>query len=186
MPEIGANSQTGSHDKRIALICFFLIIAIVIADFAFPLGVAIDVLYVLVVLISFWSTRKTLIIAVSVICATLTVGAAFFQPAVPEMWKVIFNRGLGLFAILTTTFLGLKRKHAEEKREKALKEKELALEETRILRGLLPICSSCKKIRDDQGNWVPIEVFISKNSEANFTHGICEECGRKLYPGHFK
>jgi PAS domain S-box-containing protein len=54
--------------------------------------------------------------------------------------------------------------------------------EIKTLRGLLPICSSCKKIKDDNGYWNQIEVYIREHSEADFTHGICPECARKLYP----
>lgn len=54
--------------------------------------------------------------------------------------------------------------------------------EIKQLRGMLPICASCKKIRDDKGYWSQIETYIKKHSEAEFTHGICPECIRKLYP----
>jgi ABC-type amino acid transport substrate-binding protein len=57
-----------------------------------------------------------------------------------------------------------------------------ALSEVRQLSGLLPICASCKKIRDDKGYWNHIETYISKHSEAQFSHGICPECCKKLYP----
>jgi hypothetical protein len=57
-----------------------------------------------------------------------------------------------------------------------------ALSELKILRGLLPICSSCKSIRDDKGYWNQIESYIQKHSEAEFSHSICPECARKLYP----
>jgi len=57
-----------------------------------------------------------------------------------------------------------------------------AFEEIRVLRGILPICSSCKKIRDDEGYWNQIESYISKHSEAQFSHGICPECAKELYP----
>jgi PAS domain S-box-containing protein len=50
------------------------------------------------------------------------------------------------------------------------------------LRGMLPICSSCKKIRDDKGYWNQIEVYIKEHSDAEFSHGICPECIKKLYP----
>ena len=52
--------------------------------------------------------------------------------------------------------------------------------------GLLPICSSCKKIRDDKGYWNQIEEYIEKRSGAEFTHSICPECARKLYPDYYK
>ena len=54
-------------------------------------------------------------------------------------------------------------------------------EEAKILRGILPICASCKKIRDDAGFWKQIEMYISEHSEVKFTHGICPECARKVY-----
>ena len=50
------------------------------------------------------------------------------------------------------------------------------------LGGLLPICASCKKIRDDKGYWNQIEEYIRDHSEAEFTHSICNECAEKLYP----
>lgn len=61
-------------------------------------------------------------------------------------------------------------------------ELELALANVKTLSGLLPICSSCKKIRDDSGYWRQIEAYISSHSEAHFTHGICPECAERLYP----
>ena len=59
---------------------------------------------------------------------------------------------------------------------------EKALSEVRTLTGLLPICSHCKRIRDDQGYWNQIEAYIQAHSDAEFTHGICRECAEKLYP----
>ena len=57
-----------------------------------------------------------------------------------------------------------------------------AMEEVKTLRGIIPICSSCKQIRDDQGIWNQIEAYISVHSEAEFSHSICPECMKKLYP----
>jgi len=63
-----------------------------------------------------------------------------------------------------------------------LTERRKAEEEIQVLRGILPICSSCKRIRDDEGSWRQLEVYIDQHSEATFSHGICQECIRKLYP----
>ncbi len=60
-----------------------------------------------------------------------------------------------------------------------------ALSEIKTLSGLLPICASCKKIRDDNGYWNQIESYIAKHTDAEFTHGICPECAKKLYPDYF-
>ena len=57
-----------------------------------------------------------------------------------------------------------------------------ALQNVKTLTGLLPICANCKKIRDDEGYWQQIEEYIMAHSEADFTHGICNECVEKLYP----
>ena len=56
------------------------------------------------------------------------------------------------------------------------------ISEIQTLRGILPICSSCKKIRDDKGYWNQIESYIQKHSEAQFSHGICPDCAKKFYP----
>jgi hypothetical protein len=61
-----------------------------------------------------------------------------------------------------------------------------AIADVKQLRGYLPICASCKKIRNDGGYWEQIEKYISEHSQAEFTHGICPECARRLYPGLWK
>ncbi len=59
------------------------------------------------------------------------------------------------------------------------------LAKIKTLSGLLPLCSSCKKIRDDDGYWHQVEVYIRDHSEAEFSHGLCPECAKKLYPEIF-
>ena len=59
---------------------------------------------------------------------------------------------------------------------------EIALSKVKALSGMLPICASCKKIRDDNGYWNQIEEYIRDHSEAEFTHSICQECAKRLYP----
>jgi hypothetical protein len=60
------------------------------------------------------------------------------------------------------------------------------VKENQKLKGFLPICSSCKKIRDDQGYWNQIESYITANSEAQFSHSFCPDCAKKLYPEYVK
>lgn len=73
------------------------------------------------------------------------------------------------------------RKQIEEDRKRLILELQEALAKVKTLSGLLPICASCKKIRNDQGNWEQIESYVRDRSEANFSHGICPECAEKLY-----
>ena len=78
------------------------------------------------------------------------------------------------------------RKKNERERERLIMELTEALANVKTLSGLLPICSSCKKIRDDKGYWNRLETYIETRTEADFTHGICPDCARKLYPEDFE
>ena len=73
------------------------------------------------------------------------------------------------------------RHRAEAERERSI-ELQTALARVKLLSGMLPICASCKKVRDDHGYWEQVEAYISSHSEATFTHGVCPECMHKLYP----
>ncbi len=75
-----------------------------------------------------------------------------------------------------------RRKKLEKEREKLISELQQALSEIKTLQGFLPICANCKKIRDDEGYWQQIEEYIQERSEAQFSHSICPECAKKLYP----
>ncbi len=75
-----------------------------------------------------------------------------------------------------------KRKRIELEREKLIEELQDALTQVKTLSGLLPICASCKKIRDDKGYWHHVETYVMKHSDAQFSHSICPDCRQKLYP----
>jgi PAS domain S-box-containing protein len=74
------------------------------------------------------------------------------------------------------------RRAAEAERERLIAEMQHALASVKCLSGLLPICAACRKIRDKQGFWHDLEIYIRQHSEAEFTHGICPDCRRRLYP----
>ncbi len=74
----------------------------------------------------------------------------------------------------------------EKERDHLTKELNNALAEIKPLSGMLPICSCCKKIRDDKGNWEQAEIFIQDRLDAEFSHGYCPECAHTLYPKYFK
>jgi PAS domain S-box-containing protein len=78
--------------------------------------------------------------------------------------------------------LFIERKRALEDREQLILQLQKALTEVKQLSGLLPICASCKKIRDDKGYWNQIESYIRDHSGVEFSHGICPDCMKKLYP----
>lgn len=72
-------------------------------------------------------------------------------------------------------------KQAEENQRKLVNELKDALVNVKTLSGMLPICASCKKIRDDKGYWKQIETYISGHSEVLFSHGLCPDCAKKAY-----
>ncbi len=74
-------------------------------------------------------------------------------------------------------------KKADRKREELIEDLQSALAHVKTLKGLIPICASCKKIRDDDGYWHQVESYIKEHSEATFSHGICPDCMQELYPG---
>ncbi len=74
------------------------------------------------------------------------------------------------------------RKQLETEREDLIRSLQEALDSVKTLNGLLPICANCKKIRDDDGYWQQVEVYIHKHTEADFSHGLCPDCIKTLYP----
>ncbi len=75
------------------------------------------------------------------------------------------------------------RKARERELRRSNEELQQALREVKVLKGLVPICASCKKIRNDQGFWQQLEEYLQQHSEAEFSHGLCTPCIKKLYPG---
>jgi DNA-binding response OmpR family regulator len=76
----------------------------------------------------------------------------------------------------------LRIREGEAEREKLIRELQEALTKVKTLSGFLPICMSCKKIRNDKGYWEQVEVYIRDHCEAEFSHGICPDCMKKIYP----
>jgi phosphoserine phosphatase RsbU/P len=84
--------------------------------------------------------------------------------------------------------VGVGRRVAELQQALALRvgELEVTLAEIKTLKGLIPMCASCKKIRDDQGFWQQVEGYLMQHSQAEFSHGLCPECMEKHYPEYFE
>ena len=96
---------------------------------------------------------------------------------------IIKGKTVGFFAIYKDIS---KQKEAETEREKVITDLKQALEEVKTLSGLIPICSHCKKIRDDTGYWQKVEEYLSKNSDVDLSHGICPDCLQKYHPKQYK
>lgn len=109
------------------------------------------------------------------------------QESNAERWEYIFTVSSFCFLALifpTLLFIRLERqiKRADILKTSLINELHQALDEIKILRGIIPICANCKQIRDDKGLWNEIETYIQNHSEAQFSHGICPKCAKELYP----
>ena len=105
--------------------------------------------------------------------------------------QVVISRFFITFSIITLISFGLESsRHAyhkllDEKNQALTREKdelEKAVQKIKTLSGLIPICSNCKKVRKDDGYWEQVEIYIQQHSNANFTHGLCPDCLKSLYP----
>jgi hypothetical protein len=126
-----------------------------VVDILLPTGVAVPILYVIPILVAVGCTALTLL------------GYPLSTPGVPA-WIALSNRALAVTAIWTTAVLAWR--HLQ------------ATEHISALQDLLPICASCKKIRDDKGYWSQVEHYIEAHTKTIFSHGICPECMLKWYP----
>lgn len=150
-------------------------------DLLLPLGVAVGVLYTILVLLSMWSPHRRFIFLVAGIVSVLTV-LAFFVDHGEANWMALSNRVLSLFTIWVAASLSFMHRGDQEKRELLILELQDSLEHIRTLRGLLPVCVSCKKVHNGQGYWKSLDAYIAEHSEAQITHGICPDCFSHYYP----
>ncbi len=103
-----------------------------------------------------------------------------------EEWELDEILPLSLYLALALAFFSLRRwreaVEANHRLAKSNSELEKALSEIRELKGIIPICATCKNIRDDEGAWHKLETYVSEHSHAEFSHGICPDCLAKAYP----
>ena len=96
----------------------------------------------------------------------------------------IHRKGGGEVAYLAdVTWHIVEQKRAEEALDEERRRLQQALDEVKTLRGIVPICANCKKIRDDKGYWNQVEQFVSDHTEAEFSHGICPDCAQRIVSG---
>lgn len=129
-------------------------------------------------------TRDIPIIFISAISETIDKVAAFSIGGVDYITKP-FHVEEVLVRVKTHLTIRHLQKTLQEKNEQLQvknNELEAALAKVKLLTGLLPICANCKRIRDDEGYWQQVEVYIRDHSEAEFSHGLCPDCITKLYP----
>ena len=129
--------------------------------------------------------RDTPIIMVTGMTETSDLDSAFSAGAMDYITKPVEKVELlaRVNSALTLKREMDRRKARELELEESNRSLEQALREVKVLRGFIPICASCKKVRNEQGSWQQLEEYLYQHSEAEFSHGICQTCVQKLYPG---
>jgi hypothetical protein len=149
---------------------YLLVVAVFGFDLVVPLGAGISFFYLVPVLfLALWSSPKQSLAVMGIaFFSSILIAIGFLLSPSGDFWYAVTNRAYVLIVIGATVMLSLVRKRAEE--------------DVKVLHGLLPICCYCKKIRDDEGYWQQVERYIAARSEADFSHGLCPDCGAKHFP----
>lgn len=150
-------------------------------DLLTPVGVAIGVLYTTLVLLAMWSPHRWFIFLVAAVVSVLAEVGFLLSPGDPN-WMAVSNRLLSLFTIWVAAILSYLHKRDQQERERLILDLQDSLDHIKTLRGLLPVCVSCKKVRNGQGYWKSIDTYVSERAEAQITHGICPDCFTHYYP----
>ena len=185
MREGGWRGKQRAMSKKIFLMGMGLAMVVLIAwvDYLTGFAVSLSVFYLIPISMVVWYVGRAAGMAVAGLSAIVWLLVELFSDlSLPTMFLPYWQAVMRLGFLLIVIFLMDGRQRAEREREKLIVELQEALANVKTLRGLLPICSSCKKVRDDRGYWNQIESFVRERSEAAFSHSICPECEKKLYP----
>ena len=159
-------------------------VVIFVLDLFLPLGWMVWLPYVGLMLVPLWSPdeRSPVILAstfTAFILISLAVDYLYLPFDIPAKYA-IFNRAGGILILWVMALLVMKHQRIERERENLIRQLQDAIANLKTLRGLLPFCLSCKKIREVDGYWSRIEAYVAKHSLAEFTPGLCPECEEYL------
>jgi len=170
-----------------AIVAFCATIILGFIDYYTGWELGFFVFYFFPILFCAWYTNFAVAAALSVFAAFVWFLADFSLPHhYSSIAYAFWNGFIRLFAFSLIAYFASKTRILLIHEQKVSADLRDAMGQIRSLKGLLPICASCKKIRNDKGYWEQIEGYIRDHSDAEFTHGLCEECARKLYPEAFK
>ena len=178
-------SGTLARRKSVAFlvgVLVFLLIAFVdyvtSEEFSFAVFYLVPIALFIWAFDSKWATAIALISVVVWPLEHIVSGDAKYFQSLVVYWEAGIR--LGFYAVFIVTFGAIKQYMTQL--HEANDQLKQALSEVRQLRGLLPMCSNCKKIRDDANEWIVLEKYIQTHSDATVSHGLCPECAQKLYP----
>ena len=158
------------------MFCFILAIIVLLIDYWSGPLIRFPILYLLPIVLVAWFNRLRWGLAFAVVMPLIHLSFTKFWVTPFRLVDAMINTCIRIIVFIG--FAYLINKVAIQKRELE--------KEVQTLRGILPICSFCKKIRNQDGIWEPVESFVMKRSDAEFSHGICPECCKKNYPDFYQ
>lgn len=163
-------------EKKTTLCCLSIAVFILLIDYITGKNIQFPILYMIPIGIAAWLSKKVLAYLLAVFLPITRVYFYFLWVEPQFLHYEIVNATIRVLVLCFYVYLinvvVLQKKDLEK--------------ELKVLEGILHICSSCKRIRNENGEYEPIDKYITEHSETLFSHGICEDCGKKLYPEYFK
>ncbi len=175
-----------SHHLSLFLIAMILVASLVfVVDLVTPLGWVVWLPYIGLVFFASRLQDRTSTLILSGICTAfiilgLWVDYLYIDPGGTSIGAGIFNRLMGVTVLWGIAALVMRQQRIEGAREDVVRGMQESLANLKTLRGMLPFCLSCKKIREGNGYWSGIETFVTKHSMAEFRHELCPECEQYL------
>ncbi|MBF0467461.1 MAG: hypothetical protein HQK61_01015 [Desulfamplus sp.] len=162
--------------KRTALCCILIAFIVLLIDYVTGRHIEFPIAYALPVGMSAWRQRRGLAYAMAILLPLARVLFYFPWNAMQFIYTAALNAPITVLVLMIYAYLVDRTSWQTEELEKELKR----------LEGILPICASCKKIRNEAGEYEQMEKYVTEHSQASFSHGICPECAKILYPDYFK
>jgi len=162
------------------LVCLAIVTGAFLYDGMLPLGDSSNFPYAAALLFSSFAGKRSITIAVSLLSIVLIVVGHHISPP-GNVMSDFYKRSEAILVLTILAAIVIHRTWAMQQSDRATRELNEAITRLKILHGLLPICSACKQVKTEEGQWKQLEAYISDNSEAEFTHGMCNDCGQKMY-----
>ncbi|MEW6289131.1 MAG: hypothetical protein AB1545_04665 [Thermodesulfobacteriota bacterium] len=163
------------YEKWTSACCIVVAAIVLVIDYSAGKAVQFPILYILPVGLAAWNNKKATAYGLVVLLPLARVLFNFPWQTTETMPVAVVNAGIRVIVLGIYAYL-LDRTASQTRQLQ---------KEIKVLEGILSICSSCKRIRNEQGEYERMEKYVTRHSEATFSHGICDECAKRLYPEYF-
>ena len=170
------NSIEKLYKQRTTVSCLLAATIVLVIDYITGRLIQFPIAYVLPVGMAAWREQKPTAYAMAIFLPFARVWFHFPWHETQSLSVAVLNALIAVLALILYAYLVDRIAWQTRSLEKKV----------RVLEGILPVCASCKRIRTEKGEYEQIEKYITEHSQASFSHGICPECAKKLYPEYFK